>query len=161
MTATPSWWTQATPIGDLGVVAVGGTVVRVALPGADLDPGPGARPGRDERIAAQLDEYFAGRRTRFDVPVALDAVPGEFRRRVLATLAAGVGHGETVTYGELAAMAGRPGASRAVGGAMAANPVPILVPCHRVVAAGGRIGGYGGGLGTKRALLALEGVAVG
>ena len=69
-----------------------------------------------------------------------------------------VPHGETVTYGELAEMAGRPRAARAVGTAMATNPLPILVPCHRVVRAGGVLGAYGGGVDTKAALLALEGV---
>lgn len=117
-------------------------------------------PERDDEIAAELDEYFAGRRHRFTVPVDLGSVTATFRRRVLETLRRDVGYGETVSYGELAVMAGRPGAARAVGSTMATNPVPLLVPCHRVLAAGGAIGGYGAGLGTKRALLALEGVEV-
>jgi len=95
------------------------------------------------------------------VPVDLGAVTSPFRRRVLETLHREVEYGETVSYGELAVMAGRPGAARAVGSAMATNPVPIVVPCHRVLAAGGRIGGYGGGLDVKRSLLAIEGVEVG
>ena len=82
-----------------------------------------------------------------------------FPRAVYETLRRDVGFGETVSYGELAEMAGRPGAARAVGNAMSRNPVPIVVPCHRVVASGERIGGYGpSGVRTKRFLLALEGV---
>jgi methylated-DNA-[protein]-cysteine S-methyltransferase len=117
-------------------------------------------PERDDDIAAELDEYFGGRRRRFTVPLDLDGVTAPFRRRVLETLHRDVGYGETVSYGELAVMAGRPGAARAVGSTMATNPVPIVVPCHRVLAAGGAIGGSGAGLDTKRALLAIEGVAV-
>ena len=114
------------------------------------------------RIARQLDEFFAGRRTEFDVAVDLTVADlSDFQRHVLATARAEVPYGETVTYGELAELAGRPGAARAVGTAMARNPVPLFVPCHRVVAAGG-IGGYGGGpagIALKRALLDLEGRA--
>ena len=94
------------------------------------------------------------------MPLDLDGVDG-FRRTVLETLVREVGWGETVSYGELAAMAGRPRAARAVGTAMASNPLPFVIPCHRVVAAGGRIGGYGGGrnaVALKRSLLAREGV---
>jgi methylated-DNA-[protein]-cysteine S-methyltransferase len=90
-----------------------------------------------------------------------------FRRDVLDTLRKEVGWGETVSYGELAAMAGSPGAARAVGTIMARNPIPFVIPCHRVIAAGGRIGGYGGtaatqhaNLAIKRTLLAREGVTV-
>jgi len=116
-------------------------------------------PERGDAIAAELDEYFAGSRRRFSVRPDLDGV-NDFRRRVLETLAREVAWGETVTYGELADMVGAPRAARAVGTAMAKNPVPILVPCHRVVAANG-IGGYGlSGVPMKRALLAIEGVHV-
>jgi methylated-DNA-[protein]-cysteine S-methyltransferase len=121
-----------------------------------------AEPGRDRATAAQLDQWFAGRRHRFDVPLDLDGIDG-FRRTVLETLGRDVPWGETVTYGELAVMAGRPRAARAVGRAMAGNPVPFVVPCHRVIAAGGRIGGYGSGrnaIDLKRALLAREGVTL-
>jgi methylated-DNA-[protein]-cysteine S-methyltransferase len=104
---------------------------------------------------AQLEEYFAGKRRMFDLPMALSGTP--FQRDVLTTLAE-IPYGETVSYAELAAMVGRPTAFRAVGQANGANPVPIVLPCHRVVASGGRIGGYGGGLPVKRKLLKLEGV---
>jgi methylated-DNA-[protein]-cysteine S-methyltransferase len=115
--------------------------------------------GCDDEIAIELDEYFAGRRRRFTMPVDLSSVEGGFPRTVYELLQQDVSFGETVSYGELAEMAGRPGAARAVGNAMSRNPAPIVVPCHRVVAAGGRIGGYGpSGVSTKRFLLALEGV---
>jgi methylated-DNA-[protein]-cysteine S-methyltransferase len=95
------------------------------------------------------------------VPVAWPTDLSAFARTVLETLAARVPWGETVSYGELAELAGRARAARAVGGIMAGNTVPFVVPCHRVIAAGGRIGGYGGGrdaIGLKRWLLAREGV---
>ena len=101
--------------------------------------------------------YLADPRLAIDVPLDLRLARG-FQREVLDTLR-GVPRGETVSYGELAEMVGRPGAARAVGGAMARNPVPFFVPCHRVLAAGGRLGGFGGArkaLDIKRWLLAQE-----
>jgi methylated-DNA-[protein]-cysteine S-methyltransferase len=151
------WWRQATPIGELTVVVGAAGLVRIQLNGSDPPEGDFER---DDQVAAELDEYFAGRRRRFTVPVDLDGVTASFRRRAYETLHRDVPYGETVSYGELAVMAGHPGAARAVGSAMATNPVPIVVPCHRVLAAGGKIGGYGGGLGMKRTLLAIEGVGV-
>jgi len=152
------WWRQDSPVGELTVVVGPDGVRRIELGG--VTPADGD-PDRDDEIAAELDEYFVGRRRRFTMPVDLAGVTTPFRRRVLETLHRDVAFGETVSYGELAVMAGRPGAARAVGSTMATNPVPIVVPCHRVLAAGGAIGGYGAGLGTKRTLLALEGVEVG
>lgn len=104
----------------------------------------------------QLAEYFAGDRRHFDLPFDLSALP-PFTRQVLDVLHK-VPYGVTLTYAELARQAGSPRGARAVGQAMAANPLPIVIPCHRVVAAGGRIGGYsgGGGIGTKEWLLAFE-----
>jgi methylated-DNA-[protein]-cysteine S-methyltransferase len=93
-----------------------------------------------------------------DVAVDLSSVENDFQRKVLATLRKRVGPGKTISYGELAEVVGHPGAARAVGTAMARNPVPIVVPCHRVLASGGGLGGYGGGLDMKRGLLELEGV---
>lgn len=111
------------------------------------------------QVDRELAEFAAGDRFDFDLPVDLSGAElSDFQRHVLLTLRAEVPAGETVTYGELAEMAGRPGAARAVGTAMRKNPVQLLIPCHRVVAANG-IGGYGGGpAGTalKRALLARE-----
>jgi methylated-DNA-[protein]-cysteine S-methyltransferase len=104
----------------------------------------------------ELDAYLAGTLRRFTVPVDLDAHPA-WDRRVLEGLAA-VGYGETVSYGKLAAAVGLgPGEARRVGGAMARNPVAIVVPCHRVVGADGSLTGYAGGLERKRTLLDLEG----
>lgn len=119
-------------------------------------------PERDEAVAAEIDEFFAGTRRAFTARVDLSYVdPAHFGRRVLETLAREVPWGETVTYGELADMAGAPRAARAVGNVMAHNPVQLLIPCHRVVAANG-LGGYGSaGLALKRALLEHEGVHVG
>lgn len=157
------WWRQPSPIGDLVVVAGRAGVSRIELPvaGAPRDPEIDVPPERDEDVAAALDAWFAGEQRELDLTADLESVPSRFRRTVLETLRREVPWGETVTYGELATMAGAPGAARAVGTAMATNPVPLVVPCHRVVAAGGRIGGYGGGLhgvATKRALLAREGL---
>src|SRR5680860_1183059 len=150
------WWTQETAIGTLRVLMSDSGVRHIDLPGTTSSEIDGHEE-RDDEVAIEFEEYFAGRRHRFTVPVDLDETDAAFHRRVLGLLHHEVPYGETVTYGELAEMAGRPGAARAIGTAMANNPVPIVVPCHRVVAAGS-LGGYGGGLPMKRALLALEGV---
>ncbi|MFI6872010.1 methylated-DNA--[protein]-cysteine S-methyltransferase [Streptomyces sp. NPDC050400] len=105
----------------------------------------------------QLADYFAGRRRDFDVPLDWSLIAG-FNRQVLRELSAGVPYGAVVGYGDLAGRVGQPGAAQAVGMAMGANPLPVVVPCHRVVESDGGIGGFGGGLETKRKLLALEGV---
>ncbi|MDQ0983852.1 methylated-DNA--[protein]-cysteine S-methyltransferase [Streptomyces sp. V2I9] len=105
----------------------------------------------------QLAAYFAGGLHAFDL--ALDwSLTGGFPREVLRELARGVPYGTVVGYGELAARVGRPEGAQAVGAAMGANPLPVVVPCHRVVESDGGLGGFGGGLETKRQLLALEGV---
>ncbi len=117
----------------------------------------GAHPYLD-RVREQLDEYFAGRRTAFDLP--LDTPGSGFQRSVWSGLRE-IPYGTTVTYADLARDAGHPGAARAVGRANGSNRVAIVVPCHRVVAAGGGLGGYGGGLDRKRRLLALEAATVG
>ncbi|MFJ1895610.1 methylated-DNA--[protein]-cysteine S-methyltransferase [Streptomyces sp. NPDC088115] len=105
----------------------------------------------------QLAAYFAG--TLRDFSLALDwSLSGGFNRQVLRELAAGVPYGAVAGYGELAERVGQPGAAQAVGAAMGSNPLPVVVPCHRVVERDGGIGGFGGGLETKRQLLALEGV---
>ncbi len=103
----------------------------------------------------ELDEYFDGSRRTFDLPVDLTAV-ADFNRRVLHELAR-VPFGEVATYGELAARAARPRAARAVGTVMNRNPLPIVLPCHRVIGANGKLVGYGGGLDRKEALLRHEG----
>ena len=108
-----------------------------------------------KRAAAQLREYLAGKRRDFTVPFHIRVSPFQFR--VLEAMSA-IPYGRTATYGELARRLGRPRAARAVGAACAANPIPLLVPCHRVVGARGALTGFGGGLALKRKLLALEGV---
>jgi methylated-DNA-[protein]-cysteine S-methyltransferase len=105
----------------------------------------------------QVEAYFAGARRGFDLPLDWSLISG-FNREVLRKLAAEVPFGSVVGYGDLAGRAGQPGAAQAVGTAMGANPLPVVVPCHRVVESHGGIGGFGGGLETKRKLLALEGV---
>jgi methylated-DNA-[protein]-cysteine S-methyltransferase len=151
-------WRQPSPFGDVTVVVGEHGLRSISLPGDDQpDEEAGAR---DARVARELDAWFAGRRHAFDLTIDLDGIDG-FRRTVLETLAREVPWGETVSYGELAGMAGRPRAARAVGSAMRNNPIPFVIPCHRVTAAGGKIGGYGGGrnaIALKRALLAREGV---
>jgi methylated-DNA-[protein]-cysteine S-methyltransferase len=154
---TAHWWRQASPVGTLTVLAGSRGLRRIEL--GETAPEADAVEECDDEIASELDEYFAGRRHRFTIPVDLQPVASDFRRRILETLRREVRYGETVSYGELADMAGRPRASRAVGNTMHHNPAPIVIPCHRVIAAGGRIGGYGpSGVPAKRFLLSLEGV---
>jgi methylated-DNA-[protein]-cysteine S-methyltransferase len=104
-------------------------------------------------VARQLDEYFAGARSDFDLPLHLDGTP--FQQAVWAQLQA-IPYGETISYGELARRVGNPKASRAVGLANGRNPIAVIVPCHRVIAADGTLGGYGGGPDRKTLLLELE-----
>jgi len=152
-----------TPFGRMAVAATSRGLTRVLLPteAAALQVS-GVAPEPDRAAAAlaaraerEILEYLAGRRRKFTVPVDLSAAP-PFHAKVLRALAR-VSYGRTVTYGELAARVGRPHGARAVGQAMARNPVPLVIPCHRVVASGGGLGGYGGGLDLKRRLLDLEG----
>jgi methylated-DNA-[protein]-cysteine S-methyltransferase len=145
------------PIGPLALTAGPDGLVRVDFGPVPSVVDPGGGPGAKEHLARageQIEEYFRGERRAFAVALDRSSRRG-FRGEVLAALEA-VPYGETVSYGELASMAGRPRASRAVGSAMATNPLPLLVPCHRVVAAGG-LGGYGPGPEVKLQLLELEG----
>lgn len=153
--STPERWTAVvpSPFGMLGLRrdAAGLCEVRFLRTGR-------ARAPRDpllRRVAGALRRYFEGVPLPASIPLSFGALP-PFQLRVLQTLREVVPPGRTVTYGELAALSGRPGASRAVGTAMARNPLPLFVPCHRVVAASG-LGGFGWGLDAKRGLLALEG----
>jgi methylated-DNA-[protein]-cysteine S-methyltransferase len=109
-----------------------------------------------ERVQAQLMEYFGGARRSFQLPLAPSGTP--FQLAVWQALCA-IPYGETVSYGELAQRLGYTGGARAVGAANGANPLPIVVPCHRVIGADGTLTGFGGGLHIKRSLLALEGAA--
>ena len=113
-------------------------------------------PGRLDDIRRELDEYFEGSRTRFDLPIDWTLTRG-FTTQVLRATAA-VGYGQTTTYAEVAGAAGSPRAVRAAGNSLGSNPVPIVVPCHRVLRTGGALGGYTGGLERKEFLLRLEGV---
>ncbi len=145
-----------TPIGRLVLEADVDVLIGIWLPDEQRH---GRRDTDDvlpilKETATQLEEYFAGERTEFELTMELDGT--EFQREVWAELTR-IPYGETISYGELARRVGRPKGPRAVGQANGRNPIPIIVPCHRVLASNG-IGGYGGGLKVKRALLAVEGV---
>jgi methylated-DNA-[protein]-cysteine S-methyltransferase len=150
----------ASPVGDLHVAATGRGLCRISYQGDDLEDrlahGFGVRVLRSplDEVRRELDEYFEGRRREFDLP--LDLRVAEFPAAVLHELAR-VPYGQTDTYGKLAARAGRPRAARAVGTIMNRNPIPIVLPFHRIVGANGALTGYAGGLEVKRRLLELEG----
>ncbi len=140
------------PIGGLRLHSAAGLLTRVEF---DAEPN-GTRVADDvlDRTQHQLEEYFDGRRTDFDLPLANDGT--EFQRKVWGELRR-LPYGETVTYGQIAERLGyQPGISRAVGAANGANPLPVVVPCHRVVGADGTLTGYAGGPDRKRILLELE-----
>lgn len=149
--------TTASPIGDLLLASDGRALTGLHM--APFEPSSGWR--RDEQlfedVIGQLAEYFAGARKIFDV--VLDANGTPFQRRVWEALRA-IPYGETISYGELARRIGNPKAVRAVGRANGANPIAVIVPCHRVIGANGTLTGYGGGLQRKAKLLALEGTPV-
>jgi methylated-DNA-[protein]-cysteine S-methyltransferase len=154
--------TLDTEFGTLTIAGDDEAVTHLELPGTTPPSGPAPTPGPQglpepvRAARAQLTEYLGGRRTTFDIPLSFGGTA--FQHEVWAALA-GIPYGETISYAELARRVGRPQAFRAVGQANGANPLPIFLPCHRVLASGGKIGGYGGGLPLKRRLLALEGVA--
>jgi methylated-DNA-[protein]-cysteine S-methyltransferase len=114
------------------------------------------RPARLDDVRRQLDEYFSGQRMDFDLPIDLAAVRGDFGRRILQACRA-IPFGAVSTYRDMATRAGSAGAVRAAGNALGANPIPIVVPCHRVLRTGGGLGGYTGGVQRKEQLLRLEG----
>lgn len=145
--------TMRTPIGTLGLFAEDDQLVGLSLPDRPAPTGPRRRTAVLVRAAAQLDEYFAGERRDFDLPLAPRGTP--FQVAVWRALAR-IQFGETCSYGELARTVGRPSASRAVGAANGANPIAIILPCHRVIGASGTLTGYGGGLPLKRWLLDHE-----
>jgi methylated-DNA-[protein]-cysteine S-methyltransferase len=159
-----------TTLGPLLMVRGARGLVRVAYAGGEdadrelerlserLSPRLVRAPAALDDVRRQIDEYLRGRRSTFEVRVDL-ALVGPFARRVLDATAA-VPYGEVTTYGDLAATVGRPRAARAVGNALGSNPVPIVIPCHRILRAGGGLGGYTGGTGIKRALLGVEGLSI-
>jgi methylated-DNA-[protein]-cysteine S-methyltransferase len=160
--------TLESPVGRLLLAATPEGLVRIAFETEDVDsvlselaahvsPRVLLAPERLDAVSAELEEYFAGRRHAFDVPVDLRLARG-FRRAVLERLTH-VPYAGTVSYAELAARAGSPRALRAVGTACALNPVPLVVPCHRVVRSDGAPGAYRGGAEVKRRLLAMEAAA--
>lgn len=147
--------TLTTPIGELLLVSDGAALTAVQFD--DARRGAPTPDGADDPViaeaAAQLRAYFAGERTTFDLPLRAAGTP--FEQGVWRALEQ-IPYGETTSYGELAARLGEPGAARAVGRANGRNPIPIVVPCHRVIGADGSLTGFGGGLECKRALLDLE-----
>lgn len=157
--------TVDSPVGSLLLASTGEGLLRVAFAAedhervlADLADRVSPRilwaPKRLEETASELDEYFEGRRTSFDLTLDLRLTSG-FRHEVLVELTH-IPYGRTESYAQVAAAAGRPRAVRAVGTACATNPLPIVVPCHRVLRSSGALGGYLGGLVAKSALLELE-----
>ena len=156
------------PVGEVLVAGTRRGLVRVSFGNVphekvllelaeDVSPRLLEAPARLDSIRRQLDEYFEGRRTRFEVPLDWRLSHG-FGRRVLRHTAR-IPYGDVSTYKEVAAAAGSPRAFRAAGNALGGNPIPIVVPCHRVLHTGGGLGGYGGGLDRKEFLLELEGVS--
>ncbi len=154
------------PIGELLLAATPRGLVRVGFPdegdetalsrlAAQVSPRILERPERLDQARRELDEYFAGRRQEFDLDLDWQLTAG-FRRRVLEATAR-IPFGETSTYTAMASAAGSPRAHRAAGSALGSNPLPLVVPCHRVLRRGGALGGYGGGLEVKETLLRLEG----
>jgi methylated-DNA-[protein]-cysteine S-methyltransferase len=157
------------PFGTLMAASTPRGLVRLAFPEEPVDaflervarrisPRVLEAPARLDPVRRELEEYFAGRRRRFDA--ALDwSLIGPFGRRVLEAASA-IPYGGVLSYAEIAAEAGSPRGSRAAGNALGANPIPIVIPCHRVLRTGGALGGYGGGAERKRWLLELEGAPV-
>ena len=144
-------WTQLTPLGPI-TVGTGPTGIR------SLDfTGTTAEGQPDPTVASAIDRYFAGDHAALAALEVDFGTRGAFTVAVLQALRE-IAPGTTTTYGALALLAGRPGAARAVGQAVGANPVPVIVPCHRVVASNGSLGGFSAGLDRKRALLDHEGI---
>lgn len=162
-----NYCTLESPIGKLLAAEAGDALQIIRFPSgpkglsgsASGEPRPDWRPvnpqdpGVLHELQQQLDAYFAGRLRRFELP--LDPQGTAFQRSVWAALQK-IPYGQTVSYGALAERIGRPAAARAVGAANGRNPIPIVIPCHRVIGSSGRLTGFGGGLCTKQALLELE-----
>jgi len=154
------WYETDSPVGAVLLVADGQALTQLHFQGGPqpLRAAPQWRRAAAPfaAVLAQLEEYFSGKRRTFELALAPQGTP--FQLAVWQALRA-IRYGETVSYGELAQRVGRTGSARAVGAANGANPLPIIVPCHRVIGADGSLTGFGGGLHIKRALLALEGAA--
>jgi methylated-DNA-[protein]-cysteine S-methyltransferase len=157
--------TMDSPVGTLLLMATPKGLVRIAFESENRDEVLGEiamhisprileAPRRLDPVRRELDKYFEGRLRDFDVPLDWSLV-GDFARKVLRRTAR-IPYGSVASYGEVAVDIGTPRGARAVGNALGSNPIPVVVPCHRVVRTGGAIGGYGGGLPRKRLLLDLE-----
>jgi methylated-DNA-[protein]-cysteine S-methyltransferase len=164
--ADVAYGSMDSPVGELLVAVTDRGLVRVAFAdelsdevlaelAARVSPRVLRLPARTDTARRELDEYFAGERRRFDLPLDWSLVRG-FAQGVLRATAR-VPFGSITTYRQMAEAAGSPRASRAAGNALGSNPIPIVVPCHRVLHSGGGLGGYAGGLDRKRYLLSLEG----
>lgn len=147
------------PVGRLGLMGEGEALISLALPYSPVPMIAEQETPVLRETKEQLDAYFAGKLRRFDLPLLLNGTP--FQLMVWKQLQS-IPYGQVISYSELARRIGRPGAARAVGGANRRNPIPIIVPCHRVVASDGTLGGYSGNCDgsapVKRALLKLEGM---
>jgi methylated-DNA-[protein]-cysteine S-methyltransferase len=154
------------PFGTLHAATTKRGLVRVAFPEESVEsvlerlargisPRIVEAPASLDAVRRELDEYFSGRRQAFEIPLDWSLI-GPFGRRVLGATAE-IPYGGHLSYAEVAAEAGSPRGSRAAGNALGSNPIPIIIPCHRVLRSGGALGGYGGGLDRKRYLLELEG----
>jgi methylated-DNA-[protein]-cysteine S-methyltransferase len=159
---TIRYTTAPSPVGELTLTATDQGLTSIRFPAVERAGGVAHNPAtadweRDDALFAaaleQLGAYWSGAPVTFDLPLAPIGTP--FQLRVWEALAE-IPYGETRSYGQLAARVGAPGAARAVGAANGSNPLPIIVPCHRVIGANGRLTGYGGGLDRKRFLLSLE-----
>jgi methylated-DNA-[protein]-cysteine S-methyltransferase len=160
--------TLDSPVGELLLAATGRGLLRVAFQregfdtvldmlSARVSPRILSAPRRLDPVAREMEEYFSGRRRRFDLPLDL-ALSRGFRRSVLEHLP-DIGYGRTESYAEVARVVGHPKAVRAVGSACSTNPIPVVIPCHRVLRSDGSLGGYAGGTDAKTVLLMLENTA--
>ena len=162
--------TVESPVGELYVAVTPKGLARVSFASEDRDEvlaelaerlSPRILESRraTDEVRRELEEYFEGRRSRFEVPVDRRLIRGIARDVLRAT--SRIPFGTTSTYGEIADRIGKPRAARAVGNALGSNPIPIVIPCHRVLRSGGALGGYGGGVERKELLLSLEGRSIG
>jgi methylated-DNA-[protein]-cysteine S-methyltransferase len=162
-----AYTTADSPFGTLLLASTPRGLIRVGLPNQDADellaelvtrvsPRVLEAPAELDEVRRELDLYFEGKLTEFDLPLDW-RLSRDFRRRVLRAIDR-IPYGQTRTYTQMATSAGNERAVRAAGSACGSNPIPVVVPCHRVLRSGGALGGYGGGLPMKEALLRLEGV---